>query len=516
MKLATSAMIPLIDKYAEEVLNIPTTVLMERSGNAVAAAVREIAPKDKPVIILAGRGNNGGDGYAAALKLTGEYDVTVYDVFSAGQKSDAGKYFMQKYLEVGGKKEDFQPSSDCLSQIKKAGCIVDAIFGTGFKGEIPEILKPLVTAVNEAHGARKIAVDLPLGIDADSGSVGDFAICSDITVALSFIKPGTVSYPARSYVGRLIYDTLGLPREAITDKFDFKYHMIDGEWVSRNMKKREENSNKGSFGKLLMITGSKKYRGAAHLTLEAALRGGVGLVSFLGNSELTGGLMQKYPEVIYKNMGDAAEMTAENLAETVRLSKSHSMTLVGSGSDNTDGLRALVLALLSAEGGPLILDADAINALADAGEKGRAAIKESKREVLITPHPLEFARLLGVTAAEVQRNRIDLAKCFAREHGCTVILKGAGTVITDGDEVYINSTGSSALAKAGSGDVLAGFTASFSAQNKTDLLKSAAISVYFHGLAGDSLKEKYSSYGVTPSDLPTEIAKELAKHEKEL
>lgn len=516
MELATSGMIPLIDRYAEEELNIPTAELMGRSGAAVAAAIRELAPKNKPVIILAGRGNNGGDGYAAAVNIFGEYEVTVCDVFSAGQKSDAGRYFMQKYLVLGGKKLNFQPSDEMLRQIGNAGCIVDAIFGTGFKGEMPDILKPLAAAVNEAVGALKIAVDVPLGIDADSGRVSDFAIFADATVELSFIKPGIISYPARSYVGRLIYDDLGIPREIITDRFDFKYHMIDGEWIRRNMKKREENSNKGSFGRVLMITGSKKYRGAAHLTLEAALRGGAGLVSFLGASELTGELIQKYPEAIYKKTGDAAEMTPEKAAEISEHSASYTVTLVGSGSDNTKGLLSLVLTLLSAKGGALVLDADALNALADAGEMGRRAIKEACREVVITPHPLEFARLLGVSVAEVQERRLDLAMSFAEEHGCIVVLKGAGTVITDGNETYINSTGSSALAKAGSGDVLAGFISSFAAQSKTDLLKSVAISVYFHGLAGDALAERYSEYGVTPSDLPAEIGKLLAKAAKEL
>lgn len=510
MKLATSKMISMIDKYSKDELGIPISELMDKSGEAVAKVIRERAPKNKPVVILAGKGNNGGDGYAAALKIMNDYDVTVYDIFSAGQKTEEGRAFLNEYLKNGGKKINFAPTKEILANIKTAGCIVDAVFGTGFHGEMPEEIRPLAITIRESVEAQKIAVDVPLGINADNGSVSEFAISVDATVELSFVKPGIISYPARSYVGKVIYDDLGLPRDKITEKFTFKYHRVDKDWINRNLTPREENSNKGTFGKLLMITGSKKYRGAAHLSLEAALRGGVGLVTFAGVPELISELSQKYPEAIYRKITDIENITSSEVDEIIKLSASHSATLIGSGSDNTDGLLTLTLGLLSSEGGALILDADAINALASIGEDGAKAIKEAKREVMITPHPLEFARLAGSDVASVQLSRLSIAEKFAKENSCTVVLKGAGTIITGGEEVYINVAGSSALAKAGSGDVLAGFIGAFAAQNKTTLTKSAAISVYYHALAGDSLAVEYSSYGVTPSDLPKEIARQLA------
>ena len=514
MKLARSSMISKIDKYSQNELGISIKELMAKSGEAVAKVIRERAPKNKPVIILAGKGNNGGDGYAAALRIMNEYDVTVYDIFSAGQKTAEGKAFLSEYIERGGKKHDFAATEEILSHIKKSGCIVDAVFGTGFHGEMPEDIRPLAIAIRESVEAEKIAIDVPLGINADDGSVSDFAISVDATVELSFIKPGIISYPARSYVGKIVYDDLGLPRKKITAAFPFKYHMIDSDWVNYSLPKRGANTNKGSFGKLLLITGSRKYRGAAHLSLEAALRGGVGLVSYLGIEELASELSAKYPEAIYTECGDISEIGKAEISEAVALSARHSATLIGSGSDNTDGLLSLAMALLSAEGGPLILDADAINALALAGDGGRRAIRESKRTVIITPHPLEFARLCGTDVAKVQQNRLSLAERFAIENKCIVVLKGAGTVIADGEEVFINVAGSSALAKAGSGDVLAGFLAALVAQSKTRPSVSAALAVYFHAVAGESLAEEYSSYGVTPSDLPKEIARSLAKQEK--
>jgi NAD(P)H-hydrate epimerase len=263
-----------------------------------------------------------------------------------------------------------------------------------------------------------------------------------------------------------------------------------------------------------MITGSKKYRGAAHLALEAALRGGVGLVSFAGIAELVTELSARFPEAVYKTVGDISEGDDALIGELTELSKSYGATLLGSGSDNTDGLLKLTLSLLSSEGGALILDADAINALSLTGERGVEAIKNSPREVIITPHPLEFARLIGSDVASVQLHRIEYAERFAKENSCIVVLKGAGTIVTDGDIIHINTAGSSALAKAGSGDVLAGFMASFLAQKKVPSLCGAAISVYFHAVAGDNLAEEFSSYGVTPSDLPMEIARQMAKFER--
>lgn len=516
MKLAMSAMVSKVDAYCRDVLGIPTSVLMKKSGDAVAEVIRERAPKNKHVVILAGKGNNGGDGYAAAAEIVSDYDVVVYDVFSAGQKTDEGREFLALYKERGGKIINFEPTAEILSHIKSAGCIVDAIFGTGFQGEMPEQLRPLAVAIREAVEAQKIAIDVPLGINADNGSVSDFAISVGATVELSFIKPGIISYPARSFVGRVIHDDLGLPRKTITGAFEFNYHMVDSEWVGNHFKLRENNSNKGSFGKLLVITGSEKYRGAAHLSVDAALRGGVGLVTYLGTSSLVSELSQKYPEAIYKTVDSIATADGNKIAEILEASARHSVTLVGSGSDNTDGLLDLTLALLDSEGGTVILDADAINALASMGEEGPRAIKKAKRKVVLTPHPLEFARLCGMNVAAVQQHRLEAAVKFAKENRCVLVLKGAGTIITDGDEVYINAVGCSALAKAGSGDVLAGYMAAMIAQNTDEILHAAALSVYFHSLAGESLADEFSSYGVTPSDLSREIARHMAKTEKQI
>ena len=513
MKLAISSMISKIDVFSAKVLGLSVKTLMEKSGIAVADTVRARVKQGSSVIVLAGKGNNGGDGYAAAVSLMDEYKLTVIDVFGLGQKNEAGKYFLGLYKERGGRLLNYEPTDEIHREIKSAGCVIDAVFGTGFVGEMPESIRPLAITVREAVETHKIAIDVPLGINPDDGSVSDFVISVEATVALSYIKPGIISYPARAYVGDIIYNSLGLPGEEIDENFAFKYHMVDSDFAREAIPKRESNSNKGSFGKLLLITGSEKYRGAAHLSAEAALRGGVGLVTFAGCGELTTELSAKYPEIIYNKISDVSEITNEEIEALVELSKKHTATLIGSGSDNTEGLLSLTLRLLDTEGGVLVLDADAINALSSIGEKGLLALKEAKRKVIITPHPLEFARLTGDEVAKVQLHRLEKAETFARESGVILVLKGASTIITDGNRVYINTTGSSALAKAGSGDVLAGLIGAMCAQRSMPDEIAATVSVYLHGLAGDTLAREFSSYGVTPSDLPRRIAAEISEFE---
>ena len=517
MKLALSTTIADIDSFSAKNLGIPVVDLMKKSGEAVADTVRKRVPLGTSVVILAGKGNNGGDGYAAAVELLKEYSVTVYDVFSKGQKTSAGKHFLELYKSLGGAVVNYQATEQINSHIKNAGCIVDAIFGTGFTGDMPQDLLPLAITVREAVGAHKIAIDVPLGINADNGCVNSFVFSVEATVALSYIKPGILSYPARAYVGEIVYASLGLPNDVIEQNFDFKYELVDEDFAAVNLPKRELNSSKGSFGKLLVIAGSERYHGAAHLALEAALRGGVGYVSYLGISTLVNELRQKFPEAIYKESRPIELLTDDEISEICKLSSANDATLIGSGSDNTEGLLRLTKALIDTEGGALILDADAINALSSLGADTAAGIlKAAKREIILTPHPLEFARLLGIDVATVQLNRLDTAVKFAKRNKLCLVLKGAGTVVTDGSNVIINSSGSSSLAKAGSGDVLAGFLSAMIAQKSNPVLISSALSVYIHASAADALASEYSDYGVTPSDLPRQIARQILLVQKHM
>ena len=285
-------------------------------------------------------------------------------------------------------------------------------------------------------------------------------------------------------------------------------YIIDSELAASLLPKREKNSSKGSFGRAALITGSDRYVGAAMLALEAALRGGAGYTDFLGKPTLCESLRMRFPEAIYTQLDYTVDSGRESL---VRLTSRAGAILIGSGCEATEALYLAVAELLSSEGAPVVLDADAINAISTYGNTNM--IRNAHRKVILTPHPLEFSRLTGYTVAEIQENRLKIARDFAASHGCILVLKGSGTVVTDGDLSYVNSSGSSALAKAGSGDVLSGLMTSLLAFS-TDALATAALAVYIHGRAADNLAEELSEFGVTPSDLPRECARVISSLSK--
>ncbi len=502
MKLVIPNMIPEIDKYASDILNIPSAELIARSGRAIARAIRARIPKGKILVFLVGKGNNGADGIAAAIELLSDFSVTVALMFEDGQRSEEGTSLLERLESLGSAPVKYEDMAHTLERLKTADCIVDAVFGTGYNGRLPEHIIEALRIANENKNAFKVAVDVPLGVDAESGRVEENALKADLTVILSYIKVGLVSYPAREYVGEIVSDTIGLPDDEISKAFRFKYCLTDEKWARDNLPERPKNSNKGTFGSALIITGSNKYRGAAHLSLEAALRGGVGRVGFVGTPELSRELRAKFPEVIYHELNTESP-TDEDIEEIKRLSRLYSVTLVGSGSSPTPALQRIVKALLLTEGTPLILDADAINVLAD--EEGRALIKAARRSTTLTPHPLEFARLLGLPVAKVQSDRLALAESFAEKYECTIVLKGAATVTAGADMTYINTSATSALAKAGSGDVLAGLVAALAAQ-MPEVSAAAALAVKLHSLAAERLEQTLSPFGVTPSDIGKEFS----------
>lgn len=505
MELATSGMIPKIDSFAENELNIPVTSLMGRSGEAVARAVRELCEVPCRVVILAGSGNNGGDGYAAAFYLLPDYKVEIYDIFSRGQKSDAGKFWREKYLLSGGEVKCGLPARE---EIESADCVVDAIFGTGFSGKIPSELSELAGVINSQKSTKVVSVDVPLGVNADDGSTSGTVLDSDINVSLSYSKVGVHSYPAREHIAKIITDDIGISREAVSTKFSFKNYLTDNSLATLLLPERKADSSKGSYGKAMLLVGSEKYPGAAMLALEAALRGGAGYVNFIGIDSLCQKLQLRSPEALYTALDHTLDEERERF---VLLASRASAILVGSGSEPSESLYLTVSELLGADGAPVVLDADAINAIAAFGTPN--VITNAKRRVILTPHPLELSRLTGLSVAEIQANRYNVARDFAAKHNCILVLKGAATITTDGEITYINSSGSSALAKAGSGDVLAGLLTSLLAFS-SDPLKTAALAVYIHGRAGDILEEELSNFGVTPSDLPRECARVIASLKK--
>ncbi|MBE6634646.1 MAG: NAD(P)H-hydrate dehydratase [Ruminococcaceae bacterium] len=285
---------------------------------------------------------------------------------------------------------------------------------------------------------------------------------------------------------------------------------IDAEYVKGHLPKRPCDSNKGSFGRALIIAGSEQYMGAAHLVLGAALRGGAGYVELVSEECVWNTVILKYPELIYTRIPSIPMLSADDCDRIMARAEAASAILIGPGCGKSRALADLVMALVRGQGGPVIIDADAINSIAEYYEDAIACLREARRPVILTPHPLEFSRLTGIPTNEVSNARLESAYGLSLDTSATVLLKGAGTVVTDGKEIMINTTGSSALAKAGSGDALAGFMVSLLSMG-AEPLAAAAIAAYVHGRAGQILAEELSEYGVTPSDLAPVMARVLAE-----
>lgn len=265
------------------------------------------------------------------------------------------------------------------------------------------------------------------------------------------------------------------------------------EYIFEHLPKRFSESNKGTYGKTMLICGSKNMRGAAALATLGALRTGVGLVTLASTKEVIDSLSSTIYEPIFADR-DSTDI----------ISLSDKMNSIGIGCGMGADAKEYIHALILKEGAPLIIDADGINALS----KNADILKNAKREIVLTPHPLEFSRLSGLSIEQIQSDRERVALSFAKEYGVTILLKGKDTVIASGDKVFVNPTGSSALAKGGTGDVLCGMICSFTAQGASPF-DAAVISAYIHGLAGEQLAKIHSEYGVLASELPLEASKIL-------
>ena len=290
--------------------------------------------------------------------------------------------------------------------------------------------------------------------------------------------------------------------------------IIDIELAKKLLPRRAADGNKGSFGKALLLVGSQKYRGAAHLATEAALRGGAGYVTLASEDAVITSVLSVYPETLFIKTPPFSHLSAIDIKSICDSDAKNSATLIGCGASVSPALAELIIALLESGNTPLVIDADAINALSEDKDRALAAIAASKREVILTPHPLEFARISGLTVEEISSDREAAANELARRAKCTVILKGNGTVVTDGNTTLINSSGSCALAKAGSGDTLAGLLVSLLSSGVAPI-DAAALAAYIHGAAGDALAERLSTFGVTPSDLPRTMAEIIATVERQ-
>ena len=488
MKLVTAKEMKALDVQAQNDYAMPGILLMDNAAQAVAEAVHEalMALEGERVVIFCGGGNNGGDGLGAARWLQ-SYGVSVR-AFVVGAALDAvqgdAALELAMFTKAGGRVEALSTEDDwVLAELaaSKADVLVDALLGTGFHGELEGDVLRACELLNKSE-KYILAVDIPTGVNADNGAVCEQAVRADHTVTMALVKTGLLLYPGREYCGDIELADISMPVKLVEEYQSDKYRLTD-EIVRELLPLRKANAHKGDAGRVVICAGSPGYTGAAALASDAAVKAGAGLVSLytpLSSRDVLAikltevmvhGLLERMPGIL----GGGAASDVASSAEAA------DVLAIGPGLGTSESTQEAVRTILQKITTPVVIDADALTALAGHTEI-LAAMQAQK---VLTPHPGEMARLTGLEIAEIEADRINVAKKYAEEWQAIVVLKGAPTVIgCPNGTVYVNSTGNSSLATGGSGDVLTGIIAGLAAQ-EISLQEAAICGVYLHGLAAE-------------------------------
>lgn len=477
--------------------------LMENAGSAAARVIRsDFDVAKKCCVVVCGRGNNGGDGFVIARKLL-EQNALVKVILTDGTpKSSEANEMFERVISMRQIVIDANQAERCREAIMMADIIVDAIYGTGFHGEITgSATIDIVEAINASH-AVVYAVDMPSGCNADTGKAGSHCVNADCTVTFAFPKTGQFLFPAANHCGRVATVQIGIP-ENTYEFSDKDNELLDYLNVSSMLPVRKKDSNKGSFGKVLCVCGSMGMAGAAYLCAMGALRSGAGLVQLAVPDSVYLPVASKLDEcMVYPQKSTAdGSIAISALDDILSLAKSATAVVIGCGLSRNEETAALIRQLTEKIECPVILDADGINAF----EGHINLLREISKKIILTPHPGEMSRLCGKTIPDIQNDRLDTALNFSKEFGVTLVLKGADTIIASkSGKAYVNPTGNPGMARGGSGDILAGMTAAFAAQG-LDPDKAACCAAFIHGAAGDKAAKKLSQYGMIPTDMLKEI-----------
>jgi len=503
--LFSAAQIKEADNYAINTLDIPGLILMENASSSIynySVDFFNLNPS-QPIGILCGKGNNGGDGFALARHF-GNKGYAVKVIYLAGDnelKGDALQNF-NILNNLSSSVEQlvlikYQTIKD-LKTLNESFVIFDALLGTGSKGELRSPYKEIISEVNK-FSCRKAAVDIPSGLDPDTGS-GEIIFKADLTVTLAEFKRGLFFNQGKVYSGEIRKGYIGIS-EQFFDQAEISEYLIEPE--DAVLPERKNNINKYSAGKVLVIAGSGKMAGAPVLTSNAVLRVGAGAVYLAFPSSIKTTAQAKVSEVIihpYMDEGQEifTDMAFEDLSERL---KWMDVLAIGPGLGRADKtIDAVIKVIEQSRNKRIIIDADAVFALSNNRYK-----EISLKNCVLTPHTGEFANLIGISTKELGEDPLRYGRSFVEETGSYLVLKGAPSIIFNPDgEVFINSAGNNGMAKFGTGDVLTGVLAGILAQ--TDNIEQAIISgVYIHSLAADLLVEKSTEYGYTATDISNNL-----------
>jgi len=508
MRIVSAGQMRSIDTNAINVFGIPGIVLMENAALAVVREVKNILAEKgqkslqgQKAVVLAGKGNNGGDGFAVARQLSVlGMEVTVFLFAAPSELEGDAKLNLELFQRMEGKivlVEDEKQIRLFKLALLQAQVAVDAIFGIGFKGNVPELIAAFIEDLNKAE-LPVVCVDIASGLEADSGKVNTIAVKGSVTVTFGLPKLGHFLGQGTIHSGKLIVDQISIPESVISQEKIFAYLLTD-KIIQPLIPVRHPQGHKGTHGRAVLIGGSVGMSGAIVLAGRSALRCGTGLLQIivpeaiaetvdLGVIEATVWPAQDY-EVL---TGNAWTVIAERLAGA-------DACAVGPGLRQTESFLPVLKNILEKTDVPVVLDADALNLISR--ESDLLALRKGKGNLIITPHPGEMARLCGCSIAEIQENRLKIAMSKAVEWGAIVALKGAGTIVASPDgRVFLNTTGNAGLGTGGTGDVLTGCIMSWVAQGVPPL-GAACMGVYMHGRAADMLKEQYGLSGFTASEV---------------
>lgn len=502
MLVVTSQEMRELDRLTIQKYGVSSLALMERAGEAVARVLTGRWGKlaKGGVLIVAGKGNNGGDGLVVA-RLLKKKRISC-EVALLGRKEEISPdaaHQLRAYLKMKGKVSEVADHPGRLLSGKWAGkkILVDAIFGTGLKEEVRGLYAEAIEAMNSS-GLPIVAVDIPSGLDADHGRPLGVAVRAAQTVTLGYPKRGLVTYPGLTYAGEVLNAEIGIHPKAV-EEVRPQVELLEREEIRKLVPLREPDSHKGSYGHLLVMAGSRGKTGAAILACRAAMRAGAGLVTLAAPSALNdlfaGALVEVMTEPLEERSGEHLEPLTDQAWRRL-LDKKNSF-LFGPGIGVGDACRSVLYWLLRNLEIPWVIDADGLNNLA--GETHR--LRSAKSPPILTPHPGEMARLIGSDTDKVNQDRVGVARDFAVKHRCHVVLKGARTVVAmlDG-RVFINPTGNPGMASGGMGDALAGILGALLAQGFS-AEEAAKLGVFLHGFVGDRVARDKGEMGLIATDV---------------
>lgn len=486
--------------------------MMENAGNSCADVIHSLTSglnsTNKSVAILCGAGKNGGDGYVIARNLCDRgYGVSI--ILADGSPTAYESKMMYSYLQdkpivIRDLNEDY---ANCVSQCLSAVAIIDCVYGIGFHGQLKEIIADFFNDISKSR-AKKFSVDIPSGLEGNSGDVNSVYFKTDYTLAITCYKPVHILKPAAQHCGIIKLIDIGIEQSCYEAVGSEVIVSADKSEIKRFFKSRETDAHKGDFGKLLSVTGSVNMQGAAVMAANAAVNSGVGLVRCVFPDVAYSAIASKLTEPLTIPMKSTTDglLSFSNSDYILKLMSDSSAVLLGCGLGLNEDTLKLTDFIIKNSNIPIILDADGINAVS----LNTDILKEATAPIVLTPHVGEMSRLTKLSIDEIQKERVGVAKKFASEFGCIVVLKGANTVVAaPKGNVYINKTGNPGMATAGSGDVLAGIISSFVCQGMS--LQSATIAgVYIHGMCGDVVRKKYSMIGVTPTAMIRELPELLS------